>query len=179
MKRDFLFAAIRGQSTRSVDSVNMTQIPDHILEQCSPVLVIRDPVLAIPSFYAGMAGLNLSFEPTGEDMLVQTSLRYCRMIFDHFHAMTGQPPLVVDGEDITWRHEDIGRKLCAALHMDVAGLRSEWEPTPASDRPTDPYIWRFTQDMHESTGIRHAAQVSPRSRPCQRQLLTEAFSHSR
>lgn len=156
MSRDLVFSAIR-QEPNFPHVQNATVISEQILASCTPILVIRDPVLAIPSFYAGMAGLNLSFEPTGEDMVVQTTLRYCRMIFEQFRSTTGKLPLVVDGEDITWRSQDIGEKLCIALKLDVDGLKYEWEPTRPSGRPTDPYIWRFTQDMHESTGIRQSS----------------------
>lgn len=165
MKNKTLFEAIRHQQDPALrPGSNATRVPDQMLSAFTPVLVIRNPALAVPSFYAGMARLNLAFEPTGEDMLLQTSLRYCRMIFDYYYSTTGDLPVVVDGEDITWRSDEIGSKLCDALNLDGSGLQDEWDPTPDTERPSNPYIWAFTKDMHESTGIRRSdAPVSSKA----------------
>lgn len=158
MQKDVLFDAVRQPDTLvPLTGSNVTRMSDQLLSGLTPVFVIRNPVLAVSSFYAAMAGLKLNFEPAGEDMLVQTSLRYCRLIFEYYNRSTGKAPLVVDGEDITWRGKEIGEKLCDALFLDAGVLRDTWEPTPVAERPANPYIWAFTRDMHESTGIRQSS----------------------
>jgi len=100
-----------------------------------------------------MTQFNLNFEAKGEDMRIQTTLQYARMIFDYLWTLSGSLPFVVDGDDIVWRADGVKDGLCKGLGLDSTRIHESWEPTPDEERPSNEYIWQFTKVAHESTGI--------------------------
>lgn len=119
-----------------------------------------------------MTKFNLSFEPDGQDMRLQTTLQYARMIFDYLRTLSGSSPLVVDGDDIVWRAEQVKDGLCKGLGLDSTSIHEHWKPTPMEERPSNEYIWQFTKVAHESTGIQQLpAQVRRGCGPRQARLI--------
>ena len=135
---------------------NPTYVPDWIFDTCSPIMVIRHPALMVPSFYETMHRISYNL-PGDEDFKLCTSLHYCRLIFDVFESQ-GRRPIVVDGEDVVWRTEEMTNNVCKALGIDSAGVAQTWQPTPPEKRPQHPIIAAFTKTVHESTGVERPAK---------------------
>ena len=130
---------------------NPTCVPDWLFDTCKPIIVIRHPARMIPSFYKTMSAMSYNL-PGDEDFYLCTSLRYSRMLHDLFRAQ-GREAIVVDGDDVIWRTQEMTSNVCNVLGIDPEGVKEQWEPTAAEQRPTHPIIAGFTTTIHESTGV--------------------------
>ena len=157
MRLDIALAHYRGHNYTTEDlGVNPTYYPDWLFKSCNPILVIRHPALTVRSLHDTMSQVS-AVMPTDEDFHFCSSLRYCRMLFDLFQSK-GQKSIVVDGDDVVWRTEEMTTNVCRALGIDPTGVKQRWEPTPADQRPLNPVILGFTKSIHDSTGRERPAQ---------------------
>lgn len=131
---------------------NPVEMPDALLSKFRPLLLIRHPVLQVDSIYRSMTA-NSRCRPGDEDFDLITCTGHSRWLFEYFKHTRGEVPLVVDGEDMLFRTEGLGRNICAALGIDSSGLKGEWQPIPEEQRPQNFFIAAMTTTMHESTGI--------------------------
>ena len=121
------------------------------------MIIIRNPVLQIPSVYQSVIEMT-QCRPGDEDFEATTSLKLCRLIFDVFQSQ-GKRPIVVDAEDMLWRTKDLGTSLCAALDIDPQGLKDQWPPLSDEQKPSNhPVMMEWTKTIFESTGIQRPAE---------------------
>ena len=96
---------------------------------------------------------NSQCRPGDEDFTLITSAGHSRWLFEHFRHLRGQPPIVVDGEDVLWRTQELGDKFCNALGLELNGLKDQWDPFPAEQKHPNPFVAAMTNTMTDSTGI--------------------------
>ena len=158
LKHSILFNLIRddSESPPAVET-NPSLIPDDIFNTATTIVVIRNPLLQIPSIYESFMATT-QCRPGDEDFTIATSSKTYRLIFDVLRA-SGRTPIVVNGDDMLWRTADLATNVCTALGIDSAGVTDKWDPIPESKRPYDnPIILAWTTTIWESTGIERPAQ---------------------
>ena len=132
---------------------NPLEIPDAYLDNFTPILLIRHPILQVDSLYRSL-NAHSQCRPGDEDFDNVTCTRHSRWLFEYFkHTRGGQTPIVVDGEDVLWRTQELGRNICEALGLDPDGLKDEWDPLPEERKSSNPFIAGMTTTMTDSTGI--------------------------
>ena len=103
----------------------------------------RGSVLMIQSIYNSMSALT-QCRPGGENFDLITSWHFARLIFEYFRLSRKAIPIVVDGEDILWRTEELGRNFCEAVGIDSSGLKERWDTLPAEWWARNPFIFAMT-----------------------------------
>ena len=131
---------------------NPTVMPDHLLNELTPIILIRHPVLQIESVYTSMLAYS-QCRPGDENFDLITSFQYHRLVFEYFRLSRGITPIVVDGEDILWRTEELAEKLGKAIGVDPAGFKGSWDQLPKDWWSSSPFVLAMTKTIHESTGI--------------------------
>lgn len=160
-KQEIPLALVRNQSVTIPPSSNPTVIPDEIFANLTPIFVIRNPVFAIPSNYGLFIQVS-QLRPGGEDWKLATGVPIQRHLFDHFRERNGgRPPLVVDGDDVIWRTDELRNNLARALSLDPEGFSSVWEATPQEKRQESPILRSFLQTIDDSTGIERPSEHRP------------------
>lgn len=137
---------------------NPTHLPDEIFDTLRPIILIRHPVLMINSVYRDALKFT-GLREGDEDLELLCTFRHLRIVFDYFKAQDRQP-IVVDGEDILWRTEEMTKNLCAALGtIDPASLSDKWEPKSKEEiEKMNPYVYKLTQNIVESSGIQRPSE---------------------
>lgn len=138
---------------------NPTHIPDDMFKALTPIILIRHPALSINSIYRTTLAVNMQ-RPGEEDFDLIAMNRPVRVLFDYFTAQ-GRPPIVVDGEDLLWRTDEIAKGICASLpqNLDPSGFSDTWTPTTKEEiEKMNPLVYQLTKDMHDSDGIRRPAE---------------------
>lgn len=166
---------------------NPTAWPDAFFESLTPVFLIRHPARMVPScLRAGQHVFGIG--PADEDFRAQTSLGLARAIFDAYDALyrrrrrrrqeeeeddndgsssgpgpddvaTHSHPLVVDAEDVIHHTEALLPRLCAALGLDPASVRYNWDPVPREQWGGDPIMCGFFGDVMSSSCVRRDTQA--------------------
>ena len=132
---------------------NALEIPDALLEKFTPVLLIRHPVLQVDSIYRSMTSYS-QCRPGDEDFNLITCTRHSRWLFEYFkHTRGGLTPIVVDGEDVLWRTQELGSNICAALGLPADGLKDQWDRLPEERKHPNWFLAAMTTTMTDSTGI--------------------------
>lgn len=140
---------------------NPTMIPDPIFDVLTPIFIIRNPIHAVPSNYINFRQSS-QLRINGEDWRLVTGIPLQRRLFDHFHNRRGgNCPIVVDGDDVVWRTDELRDKLSRALDLDPEGLSSVWEAVPEDQRPKGPVMQYFLQTINDSTGIIRSSKQRP------------------
>lgn len=167
LKQDVLFALLRGEiATIPAWITNPTVIPDHIFNIVTPIFVVRNPVFAAPSNYIMFSQTSNLRPDGGEDWRAVTGVPLQRQLFDHFRQRNnGKPPLVIDGDDVVWRTNELRDNLSQALGLDAKGFSSTWEPVPAGKRNEHPVLRAFLQTIDDSTGIERSGEKRPDATP--------------
>lgn len=122
-----------------------------------PIILIRHPVAQVQSIYTSMTA-NTKTRPGGENFDLITSLQYSRLMFEYFRLSRGEIPVVIDGDDVLWRTEEVGRNFCKAFGIDPNGLKDQWDPLPQSWWASNPFIYAMTKTLVESSGIERPSQ---------------------
>ena len=123
---------------------NPTMLSDRFANTLAPILIIRNPVRMIPSWYkASLLAFGASPEDSGWHFY--TSYKWLRLIFDYYSALYGSMregdnswPLVVDGDELVNNAEHLMLRFCNILEMDSSTLQFTWEPQStalASEKP--------------------------------------------
>jgi hypothetical protein len=137
---------------------NPLATPESLLDNFTPILLIRHPILQVDSLYRSML-VNSQCRPGDEDFDIITSNRQSRWVFEYFrHARGGQIPIVVDGEDVLWRTQELGDKLCTALGLPQNGLKDQWNPMPEDWKHPNWFCRAMTTTMTDSIGIERPDQ---------------------
>lgn len=153
---------------------NPTYIPDIIYDTLSPIVLFRNPIIHITSLHRDLLN-GTQIRPGDETFTLTTSLAFTRHLYDQLRDQ-GRNPILIDAEDLLWRTQELGEKLCAALGIENV-LSEKWDPTPEDQRPTHPAIAQWTKDIHESNGIlRPATKVSPITTCTQREFTNHVLS---
>ena len=153
IKQDLMLSLVRGQSCNLAElPTNPTVIPDNLFNTLRPVILIRNPLRQVQSNLEGSFDANPQMRPGDEDFTNTSSLALSRYLFEDFRKK-GMDPVVVDGDDVVWRTEDMKVKLCYALGLNPGLVCDKWEPVPLEDRPTIPMMVSYLQTIHDSTGI--------------------------
>ncbi|KAK4507725.1 hypothetical protein PRZ48_001460 [Zasmidium cellare] len=163
VKQDIVFSLVRGPSPVTMPA-NPTVIPESIFQSILPVFVIRSPLHVIPSIYASSIA-TMALSPSDEDWKILTGIVTQRLLFDHFRTALNRTPVVIDGDDLVWRTEEVRRGLSKALSIDPAGLSDTWEPLPKELQHPNPLIQAFTSTINTSTGIERSESGPPPELP--------------
>lgn len=157
LKHDLLYAIRDGKEIP--DLTNPTVLPDDMIRDAFPIFVIRNPVFSVPSNYA-IFKTTSTIRPGDFSWNIATGSNLQRMLFDKIKVQHGQPPLVVDGDDVVWRAEDVSDAVCRALGLD-GGLSDTWDPVPKERRHWSSSIRMFLQMIDDSTGIQRVTGDRP------------------
>ena len=160
IQQDIAISHIRKQKVDLEPGVNPTYIPDHIMETLRPIFVIRHPVFRIPSCYISFAR-DTAVRPGDEDFEIICDLSSQRYVFDYFKNRTGKAPIVVDGDDVVWRTEELAQALGKALNLDPAGFSDTWDVVPEEKRSEWPIIRMFLTTIDGSTGVERGSEGRP------------------
>ena len=132
---------------------NPTYLPDWLFQTIIPILVIRHPIYTVPSYYRSVTAVSV-IRPSDDEFTFCTSFRFIKMLFDLLRSENaGKPPIVVDGDDLLWRTDELMARLSEHVGIEKGGFRTQWDPTPESERSKNPIIAGFTKTMHDSKGI--------------------------
>ncbi|KAK4550018.1 hypothetical protein LTR36_002985 [Oleoguttula mirabilis] len=156
---------------------NPTVFTASFMESLSPILLIRHPALAVPSWYRKQKPL-LCQTLHDEDFKVCTTLAWSRMVFEYCQHLASQRnaalpaeteqdaaedhshriPIVVDAEDVVYNTRSTMETLCSLLHLDPAGVQYSWDPVPDEEIPDYPMRRAFFLDIMKSTGVQHRTE---------------------
>lgn len=130
---------------------NPTYIPDHIWDNMQPIILIRHPALQVDS---GFRAIYEAFKTkdVSDDFAASTSCRMAQVLYEHLRAQ-GKEPLVIDGEDLLWRTEEMTKNFGASTGLDASKFKDTWALWPADQRQENPFLLRFMSTIYESTGI--------------------------
>lgn len=152
LQQDILLKMIRGELDSLEDGPsNRINLPDEVLDTCTPIMVIRHPAMQISSVYQSMVAMSRC-RPGDEDFEIATALRLSRALYD-FLCSRGKTPIVVDAEDMLWRTQDLAINICDALDIDVKGIKDKWDPVPIEKRPANPVLLAWTEVIWKSSGV--------------------------
>ncbi|OCL14732.1 hypothetical protein AOQ84DRAFT_280435, partial [Glonium stellatum] len=166
LKQTVMLSIVRNEITEASQlPVNPTEISDWLFNTLTPIFVIRNPMLQIPSLYRGMTE-GTQIRPGDEDFIIMSTLKCSRLLFENSRA-NGRHPITVDGDDVLWRTQDVASGVCKILKIDPLELREKWKPMTLQEH-TWPALREFTKTIQESTGIER-----PAARPKDPSLDTE------
>lgn len=151
LKQDLMLAIGRGETLPDVGA-NPTAIPNSLYQQLQPLILIRNPLLQVPSSYTVSLRAN-QMRPGDEDFHNTTTLRFSRYLYDHFTSQ-GRQPIVVDGEDVLWRTKEVAEAVCGRLGLSAEGVRDVWEPSEMEGYGLgQPMIRAYMADILDSRGV--------------------------
>ena len=104
--------------------------------------------------------------PGQEDFDWLTSLHWCRLLYDLLKSQ-GRPPVVVDGDDVVWRTQEMATNVCKAIGIGPSGVKETWTKTPPEDQIQNPIVQHALSTIYNSTGVERPAE---KVRPSHRRL---------
>ncbi|KAF2161065.1 hypothetical protein M409DRAFT_28395 [Zasmidium cellare ATCC 36951] len=114
-------------------SANTTIIRSDILQTSIPLLLIRHPALAIPSFLR-MHLLEEMLVPEDEMFRYWISYRWLRIIYSHLASLAREnsandlaEPVIIDAYDIVQKTPAVMARLCELFHIGQGEIRETWE----------------------------------------------------
>ena len=126
------------------------------------VFLIRRPEQVIASYQSKMPAV------TGDDIGIVRQ----HSLFEEIAAITGSPPVVIDGADVLNSPEKSLRQLCEALGVPwIDGAMTQW---PAGPRDSDG-VWasHWYNSVHQSTGFSRIQNDYPELSPANKTLAEE------
>ncbi|KAF2486462.1 hypothetical protein BDY17DRAFT_79558 [Neohortaea acidophila] len=160
LKVDVVLELLRGGiplDQPSALGTNPTYLADDFFHALRPIVLIRHPAHSVRSIYESALKATQQ-RPGDEDFELITTNKPIRILFDYFTAQ-GRQPIVVDGEDILWRTEEMSKALCAKLGLDPSGLSDKWTPTSKEEiERMHPLLYMLTKNIHDSAGIERPAE---------------------
>ncbi|KAL8999033.1 MAG: hypothetical protein Q9169_002031 [Polycauliona sp. 2 TL-2023] len=120
------------------NKTNPSVLPDSFMRTLAPIIQIRHPAIAIPSYYRAITFANPEHDVHSQDLFAATTLAWCRMTFDWFceHVFPRRKdtsrghdswPLVVDGDDLLNENERVIAAICSIASLDVKWVVGEWD----------------------------------------------------
>ena len=86
MKRDILLSNIRSKDIHASSPSNPTVIPDDLLKLFNPIIFIQHPAIVIPAWLRVAKTEYGSYTIDDDDLIIWTSLRWSRLLFDHLRS---------------------------------------------------------------------------------------------
>lgn len=141
---------------------NPTILPDELWRSITPIIVIRHPAFALPSLHRATCGVPAleGLDPRENHNYWFATLSWSRLIFESLKRQ-GRTPLVVDGEDICTRTDEVIKAVCKWLGFDPADVKDTWSPWGQewADKMSNPLFVEMTRTTWESDGVhKHAAK---------------------
>ncbi|KAF9067691.1 hypothetical protein BDP27DRAFT_1225486, partial [Rhodocollybia butyracea] len=137
---------------------NPTLLPDRILASSLPVIIIRHPVFAFPSYERAAS----VYATTVFDMefSVMTSYKWSRIMYDFYRSYYKKTdpqgkmkdwPIVVDGDRLVEDTRGQMKKFCDIAGLDESEIQYSWEAAGlvTDDKP----LISFLATIKESTGV--------------------------
>lgn len=118
------------------------------LERVKNTFLIRDPARAIVSYY------KLDKDYTEEEVGIEAQYR----VFEKVQVLTGEPPIVLDADDLQEDPDATMRAYCLALDIEHHESALQWDGALPKD-------WQFVAGWHrnvaKSSGIARRADAAP------------------
>ena len=130
------------------------------------VFLIRRPEQVIASYQSKMPAV------TGDDIGIVRQ----HSLFEEISAITGSPPVVIDGADVLNSPEKSLRQLCEALGVPwIEGAMTQWSAGP---RDSDG-VWasHWYGSVHQSTGFAQVHNDYPELSPANKALAEEMMPY--
>lgn len=167
---EVIVALAKDPASKPEPGKNITNMSDEFLDSLTPVFLIRHPALMTPSWYRAQK-LTLREDVRDESFRVFSSLRWARLLFDHFCARAGEVPLLLDGEQMVAHPEAVIHYLCDRLDLDRAYAKFRWNVVSEEKQASLDLMQRhFFRDLMSSDGIDSSKAVgaphSSQSHPC-------------
>lgn len=147
---------------------NPSVIPDSFFTAWSPIILVRHPALAFPSYYRMMLGIekgNPERMREIEPKLVATmTLRWTRELYEWLaanweqhegisKAAGGHEPIVLDADDFQ-REPKLIERLCEKIGLDASLVRSTWNPATEEEMQRENPFWKHSKTtLFGSSGI--------------------------
>lgn len=155
LKQDFMFHIARGEAYTV--PANPTMISDGLYDSLVPVILIRHPVFQLPSSYTA-ALRTVAMRPGDEDFSNSTTLAFSRFLYDDFVAK-GREPIIVDGDDVVWRTQEVKEGVCARLGLEAQEVRETWDPVELGQYAVEePVIRGYLAEVLASERIKREGQ---------------------
>jgi hypothetical protein len=131
---------------------NFTLLPNRLLATLTPIFTIRHPVIQMTS-YMRAAGPEISMGVSAfdEDVPVETSFKWTRLIFDAYKDTYNATPIVVDADDLIRDTQSKMKTICDRLGLDESMVKYEWEPKDCP--PWGEGSKLFMEKARKSTGV--------------------------
>lgn len=157
-KPDIAIAYAKQQDLPKVS--NPTILSDENFRDAIPLFVIRHPVASVPSIYKLLMATTL-VRPGSEAWRWMNGTGLQRYFVDIIKERDGKAPLIIDGDDVVWRTEEVGKAVSAAIGIDEKLLSTTWQPTPEKLAEYSEFRKYTTKVIHESSGINKPAGPRP------------------
>ncbi len=167
LKQDVMFPLIRGESRDfSQAKRNPTVIPDDLFGSLIPIIMIRHPCIQIESIVRQLNGAVGPDALEREFLRISVSNKPCRFLYDVFCSQ-GRAPLVIEGDDVLWRTDEVAKAVCDHIGIGIDGLTETWQPYAEHERPNkNPYFYMWMKTAWDSTELqRPIEKVSPSIQP--------------
>lgn len=106
------------------------------------MFLIRHPALVIQSYYE-VNTQSIGADVEDEQFESMISVKWVRILFDHYRRLGRKQPLVIDARDVVYRTGELTESMCDRFGLDKAGVSSEWQPEALSEAPGEFFKMRL------------------------------------
>ncbi|KAK4506056.1 hypothetical protein PRZ48_004021 [Zasmidium cellare] len=133
-----------------LEEPNITLLPPCLLTNSLPVLLIRHPALALPSFLR-MHLQEKMLVPEDEMFRFWISLRWLRIIHAHLESLLLEP-IIIDASDLVQHTSTLMTKLCAHVSIAPDQIQETWRPGEAIQKEKD-IDENWMETLRKSSGV--------------------------
>jgi hypothetical protein len=143
---------------------NETCFPDSVLSSLFPTILIRNPILTLPSLLRtsiDIEGLETALATPIEVWKWECSYHWSRTLYDFYHSLpssipSGVPeidyPIILDADDLP--NQELMGRYATAVGLDPSFIRFSWPAAPKSEvEATGKNIARMKDTLLASSGI--------------------------
>ncbi|KAM0192399.1 hypothetical protein ACHAPI_008346 [Fusarium lateritium] len=134
--------------------LNKTVLSDEMLKTFKPLFLIRHPALSLPSLYRATRSDEFQRESKEPSVMERSSI-WIRSLFDFYeaHQREGEPPLVLDADDMMTSPE-LMIKYVTLAGLDPDKLRFTWEKaTPEAISKQTIIAQRMLSSLNDSDKV--------------------------
>ncbi|KAF3911808.1 hypothetical protein AA313_de0207635 [Arthrobotrys entomopaga] len=124
-------------------------LPAEFLVTVQPVMLIRNPIRVVPSFYK-VASAGLGARVDDEDWPSQVSFKPSRLVYDWYKTQ-GISPIVIDAYELVHKSQELMRDLCTRCGIDAEGIITSWDQYEPDETLRQQASWFST--LWNSTAI--------------------------
>ncbi|KAK6532036.1 hypothetical protein TWF694_003199 [Orbilia ellipsospora] len=117
-------------------------LPPEFLLAVRPIMLIRDPIRVIPSFYKASVD-SFGARIGDEDWPIDASLKCTRLLYD-WYCNNGITPILVDAYELVHYTEEVMRGVCEKLEIDFSGVIVSWSRCDWIESDRGYQDWRGT-----------------------------------